>query len=233
MRKELRMKTELTYSLLAVGIMLSAAGYAPAPQETNKAELVDFQYSRWGLKIGFPKDWTTKEEMEPTTGLWTLMATSPPNGDDFAENVNVVVVPAGTTDLKEQSRRGIAVLKQRMPGFSLIEEGYSRLGENDVAWFTNTHEYQGHTLKATAYSILHGKELFIITCTTLPDTYDRYAPAFKDIVSSVRFDSPGGPAPQPLGGDSKREGHSVVEIAFFVGGLAVLYEFIKAFVKKK
>ena len=222
-------------------VLLHIALFPAAAQTESNLSLASYHCQRGEFTIGLPTNWE-KEEQDAGQGAWMLAAGSPNEApsDFFSENINVVVIPADTSSPKDANTRGINMLKRNISQFELLDQGLSRMGANDVAWFIHTSNYQGHTLKVLKVTIINGKTMYLVTCTALLDTFDRYRTVFDQIVSSITFDRPevGTPNSQgtelPTGGRAASNPYDAAgKLGALIGGLFGAYFLVRSFMKKK
>jgi formylglycine-generating enzyme required for sulfatase activity len=212
----------------------------PAAQTDNKLNLVNYHYKNGEFTIGLPENWK-KEEQEFNQGIRMLLALSPDESPDdiFSENINVVTVPADTSNLKEANTRGINTLKQNTTNFQLLDQGLSKMGINDVAWFIHTFDYEGYTLKVLKVTIINGSKMYLVTCTALASTFDRYRPFFDQIISSIKFDELKAGTSMPVGNQESADAPTVDAVngagmlGALIGGIVGTYVLITSFIKKK
>ena len=170
-------------------------------------------------------------------GVWGVIAQSPEEGtsDFFSENINIVIVPADTTDLSEANGRGIELLKRNMAQFTLLDQAVGKIGPHSASWFIHTFSYEGHTLKVLKYTLINGSKMYLLTCTALPETFDRYRPVFESIVASIVFDEPATPrTSSTTPAHSDGNGVNVAgKLGAVIGAIVGFYALLRAFRKKK
>jgi hypothetical protein len=205
-------------------------------QTEGNLTLVNYYCQRGEFTIGLPENWE-KEEQDVGQGIWMLLVSSPnePPNDFFSENINVVIVPADTSSLRDANAKGINMLKQNTIQFQLLDQGLSKMGVNDVAWFIHTNNYQGHTIKVLKVTIINRNKMYLVTCTALPITFDHYRPVFDQIVSSIKFDEPKAGTSMPPGNSPPTGNPSDVayKLGALTGGLLGAFFLVRSFLKKK
>lgn len=162
------------------------------PQNALGQELVSVYHSEHGrFSVSLPSAWE-KQEQDLGQGIWIVKALSPEEGssDFFSENVNIIVVPADTTDLSEANSRGIEMLKRNLVRFNLLDQAVGKIGQHSASWNVHTYLSEGYTLKVIKYTIINDRKMYIVTGTALPETFERFRPVFKSIVASIAFDKP-------------------------------------------
>ncbi|GEM_PF-1597501 len=142
--------------------------------------------------------------------------------DAYSENVSVTVAPADGSSLDDLNARSIRTTRQNATEFQLLDQGLSRMGANDAAWYTYTHRLQGVVLKVVRVGTINAERLYVITCTALPLTFDQYQPLFERIAASIAFDEPEAEMTTPIRSEHPTDGRSVdaIEIATILGVLA-------------
>jgi len=110
-------------------------------------------------------------------------------GTAFATNVNIIRVPlppGGTLDsiVSESLRQYESLSNVTKP------VNHERLGDRErlrVRMSMNMPDGQTQTLANTQYILVHGKDAFVVTLTTLPDQETKYTATFDKIGQSFRF----------------------------------------------
>lgn len=222
---------QVSISKVAPPVASQAAPVSAVETSVQAGDLTPSHCRRGEFTIGLPPGWVTEEE-DSGQGLWVFVASSPEESptDPFLENINVIVVAADTSSLQDANAKAISLFKQHVAQFQLLDQGLSRMGSNEAAWFTYTADHQGSTVKVLKVTILSGEAMFMVTCTAYPETFDRYQPVFERIVSSITFDRPAG------GAAAAQPGGSAVGIAgklgSLVGAVLGLYLFVRLLARK-
>jgi len=207
------------------------------PEHAMGQEAVSLYHSERGrFSLSIPPAWE-KQEQDMGQGVWGLIAQSPDEAtsDFFSENINIVIVPADTTDLSEANRRGIEILKRNMAQFTLLDQAVGKIGPHSASWFIHTFSYEGHTLKLLQYTLINGNKMYIATCTALPETFDRYRPVFENIVASIAFDEPATPRASPTT-PVRSDGNSfnvASKLGAVIGAIVGFYALFRALRRKK
>lgn len=219
----------LTIATLVFSLMNNIEG--ASEQESYSS----YHNIRGRYSISLPTSWE-KQEQDMGQGIWIFSITSPAedSADFFFENINIIVVPADTTDLGQANSRGIDYLKRNMTQFNLIDQGIGNIGQHPASWFVHTYSYEGHTLKALKYTLINGSDAYVVTCTALPESFARFQPVFERIVASITFDVPYASHSMQRKSQSRADGFDVAyKLGALIGGIVGLYALFKAFKKKK
>ncbi|MDP8257692.1 MAG: hypothetical protein P9M14_18250 [Candidatus Alcyoniella australis] len=157
----------------------------------TESEFVSFHSVRGGFTIEFPKSWESEEyKIANGANLFSVTSPSEPLNDLFLENVNIVMVPGiESNNLGNARANSIRLLEQKTSKFHLLEQGMSKFGLNDASWFVHTNEFQGETVQVLKLIMLIGDRTYFVTCTAIPDTFERFRPVFDRIISSIKFDT--------------------------------------------
>lgn len=208
-----------------------------SPEHAMGQEAISLYHSERGqFSVSLPSAWE-KQEQDMGQGVWGVIVQSPEEGtsDFFSENINIAIVPADTTDLSEANRRGIEVLKRNMAQFTLLDQAVGKIGPHSASWFIHTFSYEGHTLKVLKYTLINGSKMYLVTCTALPETFDRYRPVFESIVASIAFDESATPRTSPTS-PARSDGNSfnlAGKLGAVIGALIGFYALFRALRRKK
>jgi hypothetical protein len=181
-------------SQLLMVLMIAVLDY---PQRALGLEADLVYYSEHGgFYFWLPLTWVTREQ-DMGQGVWGVFAQSPKEGssDAFSENVNVMVVPADTTNLSEANRRGIEVAKRSLRQFTILDQAVGKVGPYSASWFVGSYSYEGNTIKQIKYTLINGSRMYLVTGTALSETFGQSRPVFERIVASIKFSDE--PAPPP------------------------------------
>ncbi|MBC6719480.1 hypothetical protein [Treponema sp. Marseille-Q4130] len=96
--------------------------------------------------------------------------------DTFQENVNLTVEKLPS---KYSIKAGREVLKKLYANFKLIEEG------DDYQIFSG--ELNGIALQQMQFVSISGTEAYVLTFSSTPEDFDRYADTFKAIYSTFTY----------------------------------------------
>ena len=100
--------------------------------------------------------------------------------DTFQENVNLTVEKLPSKySVKAYLKAGREVLKKLYANFKLIEEG------DDYQIFSG--ELNGIALQQMQFVSISGTEAYVLTFSSTPEDFDRYAETFKAIYSTFTY----------------------------------------------
>ncbi len=196
-----------------------------------------YHTERGRFSISVPSAWQMQEQ-DMGQGIWGVFAQSQEesSSDPFFENVNIMVVPADTANLSEANSRGIDVLKKNMTQFVLLDQAVGKIGQHETAWIVHTFLYEGHTLKVIKFTLLNGPKGYLITCTALPETFEKFRPIFDSIVASIAFDEPATPRTSPATTQARSDGNSfnvASKLGGVIGAIVGFYALFRALRRKK
>lgn len=173
----MKLKTAQIIALICLVIIAFAS--APANAK-GKA------YSGSGYTIDFPSDW----EIKKGTGMIDVYAMSPIEGtqDKFQENINIVLenVPQGMAN-KDYVDLSIDNAKKGLTGFSVISRKKITIGGQSAEQMVYEHTYKGIKIKAGQAIVINKGKAYVITLSTLSNTYGTYAPYFEAALKTMKF----------------------------------------------
>jgi hypothetical protein len=139
------------------------------------------------FSLKFPKDWENREGFMGTD----VISLSPKEnaGDQFRENVNVVVEPLPDgMDLNGYFNANIPKLSGVVRDFQQNGTGSAIINNTRAEWLIYTGSIGSITLKAKQYYLVNGNKGYVITCSATPSTYDAYNSIFDTVVNSFQFE---------------------------------------------
>lgn len=167
-----------TILLLSVIVILSGCtqtGTGPVTSQLYKI------YNNPHYTISYPADWTP-EEQGPV-----VMFKSPQQGPSDAglENVNIVVVPAGTKDLEEYVMSEIDNLREVTPNFKLLDYGKDpiSLPSRKIVYTEDDGQNKYQYMQIIAQK---DNKYYILSYTALMDTFPTYVKIATDMISSFK-----------------------------------------------
>lgn len=170
-------------SLLIVIILLNVVLLSSCARK----EKGRFYSDEYNFSIVFPKNWEIQQQEMGAV----VIALSPEEGskDDFRENIAITVedVTDDATIEKyfELSQKN---LKSYSKDYRLLYKNTTWLSRKPAMILGFTYTMSGLKLKVLQYYCLNMNKAYVITCTALPHTFDRYEEKFLKIVRTFRFE---------------------------------------------
>lgn len=119
-------------------------------------------------------------------GMDVFIYTRPTDG--FAPNLNAVIGPTKPGETLEQAQGQIAAMYPRMfTQFHMIKTGYETVGDARALFIIATHLQGMNHLSLRQDFVLRNGKVYTFTCTALTTQQARYAPAFTQMLHSVRW----------------------------------------------
>ena len=137
--------------------------------------------------ITAPEGWTQVDSMVEGRKHTKIGSPSDGPGDKFKENMNVNTEAAVGYDTKSYSDANIATIRKEIPGVEVEDLGQTMLGDNQAECYTYTFDYSGIQLKDIAWYIAKNDVGYVITCTALKTTFDKFEPQFKACASTFKI----------------------------------------------
>jgi hypothetical protein len=134
--------------------------------------------------ITAPTGW---EKMDTVmSGVTFTFIKSPLEGknDRFRENINVTTENAKGYDLEAYVASNLKSMNAQMPGFVMGDKGETTIGGMPARWFVYNMSYSGYDLKNTVYMIVKNETGYVLTCSSLGSTFDKFQADFKTCVYS-------------------------------------------------
>lgn len=132
-----------------------------------------------GATLVVPKEWRVNDKVQ----YLLVQAISPleNGGDSFQENISLTVEEFATPSAAAGALdTALEQMKKTLPKFALVERSNNRC--------VYTFEIYEFKLEQVKYAYVSGKKMYVLTCSALPTTFDRYLPVFEKIAASVRID---------------------------------------------
>ena len=138
-----------------------------------------------GFGITFPEDWQEKRGVMGTA----ILGLSPKENanDIFQENVNVVTddVPDGMSS-SEYVKASLDGMSNMLTDFNVVSNVSTEIGGRKAVALTYSHRMGNYRLKVLAYLITAGSKGYVLTCTALDGSFERYKAQFEDVCKSFR-----------------------------------------------
>lgn len=173
----MKLKTSKIIALLCLVIIAFASAGAEA-----KGKI----FTGSGYTIDFPSNW----EIRKGTGGIDVYALSPLDGvqDKFQENINIVLenVPQGISN-KEYVDLSIDNAKKGLTGFNVVSRKKTTIGGMPAEQMVYEHTYKGTKISAGQAIVIHKSKAYVITLSTMTQTYGVYAPYFEAALKTLKF----------------------------------------------
>ena len=173
------MKLKTTQIIALFCLVIIAFASAPAAAKENI-------YTGNGYTIKFPSGW----EIRKGTGMIDVYALSPleDTQDKLQENINIITenVPQGMS-AKEYIDLSIKNSKDALKGFNVVSRKEIAIDGQTGEQMVFEHVYEGTKIKAGQVIVINKGTAYVITLSTLPDTYAAYAPYLEAALKSMKF----------------------------------------------
>lgn len=153
----------------------------------SRKEKGRFYNDEYNFSIVFPKYWEIQQKEMGTA----VVALSPEEGirDEFRENVAITIEEvSGDSTLKKYFELSQKNLKSYSKDYRLLYKNNTWLARKPAMILGFTYTMSGLKLKVLQYYCLYKNKVYVITCTALPHSFDRYEETFLKIVRSFRFE---------------------------------------------
>lgn len=132
-----------------------------------------------------PDSWEKKTDYMGTDVMFLSPLEGP--GDEFQENVNVIVekLPSGM-GLEQYVKISLKNAKQILTDYAILENSTVQLNGLDAQRFLISHRMGNMKLHALVYVIVKGRKAYTVTCTALDNTYEQYEQQFDDICKTFK-----------------------------------------------
>ena len=168
---------------VAAGILAAMliGGCAKGPAEPGR-----FASAKDGFSIAFPPDWERQEGLMGSA----VNARSPAEGeaDPFRENVTVVVerIPPGMA-LATYVDLNLANLQKVLAEGEAVEAADATIGGHPARRIVYTLAIGKLRVRNAVYLLVSGGRGYAVTCSALPETFDRYEERFAEVVGTLRL----------------------------------------------
>ena len=193
-------KTIALLLILSAGILFTACKDSKKDKdiktETGKDEMPDMKKlvdDHPGLNAGTgtfsisaPEGWTQKDTSISGAKLTTISSPSDGSMDKFRENVNVTTENAHGYDLSAYVDANRSTMEKQISSINFVDQGDAKIGDQPAKWIVYGFNYSGYDLKNTAYFVVKNDIGYVITCTALKSTFDRFQTGFKTCVNSFK-----------------------------------------------
>lgn len=170
--------------LLCISIIIFSVMILPGCSRKEKGRFYSDEYN---FSIVFPKHWQIQQQEMGAV----VVALSPEEGmsDDFRENVAITVEEvSGDSTLDKYFELSQKNLKSYSKDYRLLYKNNTWLARKPAMILGFTYTMSGLKLKVLQYYCLNNNKVYVITCTALSHTFDRYEETFLKIVRSFRLE---------------------------------------------
>ena len=160
-----------------LGSILSAATVFAASQTYTNTK---YLYS-----VDHPDNWRVKEISSAVSFLSPMESKE----DKFAENVDIVVEDlsqAGDVSLLDYHRKATGHAPLTLKDFKILEEAKTELVGHEAIAVLYTAVVKGELFRFKAYTLLAGKEAYVLTYKGMGEDFDKYLPVGEKIMRSLR-----------------------------------------------
>jgi len=169
-------------------VTAAPAGEAPETTEGAEPEVAGAPVDpELGFGITFPEDWQEKRGAMGTA----ILALSPKEdaNDNFQENVNVVTedVPAGMTT-GDYVKTSLGSMGDILTDFKVVSNVPTTVGGKNAVALTYNHRMGNYKLKVLAYMIISSGKGYVITCTAMEGSFEKYKAQFEEVCRSFRVE---------------------------------------------
>lgn len=143
----------------------------------------DAEIKSYGTSISIPPSWSYTNFGQ--SGFAYQLSTPAEQGDNFQENLNLVITPvAKGENIKTFIELSISELRKDLKDFKIISQ-------SDATVVPYWHIYQftanGLFAKAKQILIIQNDRVYVLTYTTLVDTYSFFSPQFEKIIKTFKI----------------------------------------------
>ncbi|MEW6525995.1 MAG: PsbP-related protein [Spirochaetota bacterium] len=170
--------------LIRISIIIISIMLLPGCTRKEKGRFYSDEYN---FSIVFPKYWEIQQQEMGAA----VIALSPEEGsrDDFRENIAITVEEVtDDSTLEKYFELSQKNLKSYSKDYRLMYKNTTWLARKPAMILGFTYTMSGLKLKVLQYYCLNEGKAYVITCTALPHTFDRYEETFLKIVRSFRFE---------------------------------------------
>lgn len=171
-----------TYTMMIIALLcLVIIAFASAPARAEGET-----YSGNGYTITFPSGWEIQKGSDPIE----VFALSPLEGeqDKFQENINIVLedVPKDMTN-QEYIDLSIDNAKKSLSEFKVVSRKKITIDGQPGEQMVYEHTYKGTKINAGQAIVINKGKSYVVTLSTLNETYAKYAPYLDDSLKTLKF----------------------------------------------
>ncbi|MGB4268371.1 MAG: PsbP-related protein [Spirochaetota bacterium] len=170
--------------LISLFIVILSVMLLPGCSRKEKGRFYNDEYN---FSIAFPEYWEIQQQEMGAA----VVALSPEEGirDDFRENVAITIEEvSGDSTLEKYFEVSQKNLKSYSKDYRLLYKNNTWLARKPAMILGFTYTMSGLKLKVLQYYCLYKNKVYVITCTALPHSFERYEETFLKIVRSFRFE---------------------------------------------
>ena len=137
-----------------------------------------------GVSIDYPHTW---EFMENPQTVFILIRPLEEPGQQFRENVNLVVGPSQKLTLKEYTEQAKGQMEMYLSGFMIKSTDYEKINGREYAKIVYWHTTNNLPLQVVYYITLKNDKAYNLTFSAIVKSFDKYEPVFNNIVQSFKI----------------------------------------------
>lgn len=147
---------------------------------------VDFEeYTNEMYSVNYPKQW--RLDTSGTMSTEFILFSELKEDDAFSENVNMIVQDLSNQGFTMKSYMKLSEnqIKNMVPDSKIIESVFDKENKHHMlVWSGNV---TGQVLKFKQYFYLEKEKIYVLSLTTLPETYDSYITIGEKILDSFKL----------------------------------------------
>jgi serine/threonine-protein kinase len=189
------MKAKYLLILGVIVVLVIVAGLFMLPEEKEPvpspkplpSNFLIYENKVEGIKIGYPADWTKKEQYMESVVAFLSPKESP--SDTFQENVNIIVqdLSAQPMTLEEYTELSINQIGQLVTNANIIESEATSLANNPGHKLVYTGIQGEYELKWMQIWTIKDNKAYIITYTAQIDKYSDFLEPVKQMIDSFEI----------------------------------------------
>lgn len=137
-----------------------------------------------GFSITVPDGYKVKPDYSEQV---PVILYSPAEGDkdEFTENINVVT-QTFDGDIETYFQANVMGMNNLMREFKMIKSGSASINGLESRWILYSFAYGEKTMKVLAYCFTVNGTGYVITCSAVPDSYERFEKTFRQTCESFQ-----------------------------------------------
>jgi hypothetical protein len=140
-----------------------------------------------GYSIMAPAGWEKKDTTISDSPFTTIKSPLEGDNDNFRENLTVTTENTQGADLTAYVDLSRANLLKQYPSAEILTDGETTINGVPAKWLVYSFNYSGYDLKNTVYIMVKNGMSYVVTCTALKNTFDKYQADFKTCVNSFKI----------------------------------------------
>ena len=144
-----------------------------------------FSNESLNLSFSFPKNWEVQTD---TVNKVVYIMSNSSSEDGFKEMINIMIGDSKELSLDDFFSLNMTVIDETFEELSITEDPADvKINDRDYKKVKYNYVVQGYPLTNNIFVTMRNSEVYIVSCSSLQNTYDQYQDQFMSVVNSIEI----------------------------------------------